>query len=170
MKKNKKNLGLIALGLFVFLLTIVFSNVNSVAAEDVITKNAPVYLSDLKPLPGSTTYIADKDAEGNPLMVPGMKFKKGLSVTANSELSYLIDGKYTNFQVTIGHASSYIEFQGKLIFTVLGDGKVLFKSDAMSAKDSKEINVEVKGVHNITLRVNSDSKSQFVVWGGAILN
>ncbi|MFA6358253.1 MAG: NPCBM/NEW2 domain-containing protein [Candidatus Omnitrophota bacterium] len=169
MKKNTRILSLMMLIFFTFLLAVTTGSY-SVAAEESVAKKAPVYLSDLKPTSDSSPCITNKDAEGNPLQVPGVKFDKGLCVNTNSELVYTIDGKYSELQVTIGHSSAYQEFKGKLIFTILGDGKVLFESKPMGSKENKEIKVNVKEVHKLVLRVNSDGvNSQFVIWGEALL-
>ncbi len=170
MKKNVKSLCLMVLGLFVSLLAIVTPRVYSATAEDTETKNAPTYLSDLKPLPESTAYIADKDAEGKPLQTLKMKFDKGLCVTTNSELIYTIGGKYSSLQIALGHSSAYPEFKGKLIFTILGDGKILYESKPLSAQDTEEVKVDVSNVGDLSLRVSGQGgDSQFVIWGDAIL-
>lgn len=167
MKKCKMNLGLMVI--LVFSLNFVIPSVHA-ASEDAIKKGVRTYLSDLKPLPESTSYVIDKDVEGNPLQMIGVKFDKGVCVNVNSELIYSIEGKYSNFQVTMGHSFAYPEFKGKLIFTILGNGKVLYESKPLSFKDHEEVNIDVSNIGKLALRVRSDGQlSRFVIWGEGLL-
>jgi len=171
MKNKVINLCLITLGLFIFSLVIAVTQVCIVAAQTDKTETSAVYLSDMMPLPGSTTYVAGQDPAGNPLLINGEEFKKGLCVTANSELNYKIDGKYSTFKTVAGHSDAYIEYPGKLTFSIYGDGKQIYESKPLTSKEKKAISVKVDGVRNLSLRVSSDGPtSQFVIWGDASLN
>jgi hypothetical protein len=142
------------------------------AAEEASkAESTVVYLSDLKPLPASSSFIADKDIEGKPLMLAGEPFKKGLCVNSNSELIYKIGGKYTTFKAIVGPGDVYMEYPGKLTFSVYGDAKKIYESKPLGVKQTEEINVKVEEFGNLSLRVNDDGQhTRAAMWGGASLN
>jgi len=168
--KNKRILFSLVLGMFVSLLLLTSFCIGEAADEEVIEKVTPTYLADLKPLAQSTEYIVNKDPEGNPLQTPKMKFKNGLCVTTNSELIYDLKGKYSKLQIAFGHSSAYPEFKGKLVFSILGDGKVLYESKSLGAQETEEITVKVAGVGHLALRVSGQgANSRFIIWGEGLL-
>ena len=171
MRKNIRNLCLIISGLFIFSLVIAVNQKCCAAEETSKAGSAVVYLSDLKPIPESYSYIADKDTEGNPLMINGAQFKKGLCVNSNSELIYRIGGKYSAFKVIVGPGDAFSEYKGKLTFAVYGDGKKIYESKPLSVKETEEINVKVEDVVDLSLKVNDDGQhTRAAIWGGASLN
>lgn len=166
MKKNMRNLFVALLGAF-FMFGI---QGNGIAEQPAETKKAAVYLSALKTLPESSAYVRDKDVEGNSLMLNGVEFKKGLCVNTNSELIYRINGKYSVFKAVVGPADAYMEYKGRLIFSVYGDGKKLYESKPLAIKEKEEISIKVEEVQHLALRVNDDGPhSQFAVWADAAL-
>jgi len=170
MKKNLRNLRILMFGLLIFSLIITVAGTCIAAEEKTENKTAAVYLSDLKPVPESSPYIADKDVEGNALQIKGLKFKKGLCVNSNSELIYRIDGKYSTFTVAVGPGVSYLEYPGKLTFDIYADGKKIHESKPLAVKEIEEISVKVVDVRDLSLRVNDDGKhTRFAIWGDASL-
>ena len=60
----------------------------------------------------------------------------------NSEIEFELNGTYDNFVAQVGIAEATVEF------SVIGDGKELWKSD-----EAKSLKINVKNVKRLTLRV-----------------
>ncbi len=60
----------------------------------------------------------------------------------NSEIEFELNGAYENFVATVK------ENEAKVEFSVIGDGKELWKSDT-----SQSLKIDVKNVKRLTLRV-----------------
>jgi hypothetical protein len=69
--------------------------------------------------------------------------RKGISMPANSEIEFELNGSYDNFSALVGADDG-----AAVEIVVLGDGKELWKSDGARA-----LKVEVKNVKRLTLRV-----------------
>ena len=65
-----------------------------------------------------------------------------ISMPTNSEIEFELNGTYDNFVATVGIADAKVEF------SVIGDGKELWKSDT-----PKSVRIGVKNVKRLTLRV-----------------
>ncbi len=138
------------------------------------------YVSDLKP---STQRIegvlhapwpvrADRNVLGNPLSIGGRKFERGVGVHSRTELSYPIQGEFERFAATIG-IDDAVRPLGSVVMQVLGDGRTLFDSGAISGVDPpRDILIDVAGVQTLTLLVNYGQgldASDHADWGDARL-
>jgi len=171
MKKSIISLLPLTFGLFIFSLILDATLTCAVAQPAIETKKAVVYLSDMKSLsPEAASYFMDKNKEGLHLMINGEEFKKGISINTNSALIFEIEGKYSTLKVVVGHDDAYLEYKGKLTFIIQGDGKKIYESKPLSAKQKEEISVDVTGVRKLHLIVNDDGlHSPFAVWANASL-
>ena len=102
----------------------------------------------------------------------GRLFDKGLGVHSKTELDYSIGGAYESLVSTIG-IDDTVRPSGSVVFRILGDGKVLFDSGALTGQDPpREIKVDVKGVNILTLIVDYGDGldlADHADWGGVRL-
>lgn len=137
------------------------------------------YLSQLTPVKAEEStvlappqpYRVDHSSQGDPISIAGKRYPWGIGVHANSELTYELNGRFNEFRSAIGIASRMGD-RGSVVFTVLGDGKELFKSKVMTgAVDAPvEVNVPVKGVKLLTLKVDNGGDldlGDVANWGSA---
>lgn len=111
----------------------------------------------------------------NTLSINGALFGAGIGTHAYAVLEYDLGGKYSRFSAIWGHDDEEPNGDG-LQFEVLGDGKVLWQSDPLHAplacatktcakgcekmegiktKTSDTADINVSGVHTLTIRVDS---------------
>jgi hypothetical protein len=83
-----------------------------------------------------------------------------IRMPTNSEIEFELNGTYESFVATVGIADAKVEF------SVIGDGKELWKSDA-----AKSLKIDVKNVKRLTLRVRrvDEGGRVYVDWAEAKL-
>jgi NPCBM/NEW2 domain/Melibiase/Alpha galactosidase C-terminal beta sandwich domain len=108
-------------------------------------KKAPLSFT-LKKIQPPEMYLSDLD----PLrLTPGWRQpelnrnENGISMPTNSEIEFELNGTYDNFVATIKKNDA-----AKVEFSVIGDGKELWKSD-----NAQSLKIEVKNVKRLMLRV-----------------
>lgn len=95
----------------------------------------------------------DKSVSGNPLSIGGRKFAHGVGTHAVGSYAIDLHGTAERFRAWVG-VDDDAQAQGSVTFQVAGDGKVLWESGVMRASQApKEINIELKGVRRLALRV-----------------
>jgi hypothetical protein len=139
------------------------------------------YLSQLSPIKNSVKessilvppqpFKMDRGCQGEDISIAGKRYPWGIGVHANSELSFDLNGRFKEFLADAGVASR-MGNQGSVVFTVLGDGKELFKSPVVHGGDEKALSIKipVAGVKVLTLRAtNADDLdlSDAANWGSA---
>jgi len=95
----------------------------------------------------------NRSCEGRPLRVGGRTWEKGLGVHAPSKGVFDLEGNAARFEATVGVDD---ESFGTVTFRVLGDGKLLWDSGRISARDktrTKDVSVDLAGVQILTLEV-----------------
>jgi len=112
---------------------------------------------DLMDLSNVTTGWRDvgvnESCEGNPLRVGSRTWTKGLGVHAPSKAVFDLEGNAVRFEATVGVDD---ESFGTVTFRVLGDGKELWNSGRVSARDkvrTRDVKVGLAGVQSLTLEV-----------------
>ncbi len=140
------------------------------AAPDQVTANE-LALSDAMPLHAETGWGGvhfDRMPEGGPLPGPEGLFEHGLYAHANSVYEYELGGRWESFS---GSACVLQGGFGKVEATILGDGRVLWKSAALKAGDPGAFKVEVTGVQKLTLRITGkdDINGAWGAWGEPVL-
>lgn len=123
-----------------------------------------LYLSQLEPavvkertrLAPAQPYRRNRNCKGEVLSLGGNHYSWGLGVHADSELSYEIGGRFKTFSATVG-IDDKVGGQGSVVFAVLGDGRLLGKTDVVRGGDGapKELLVPIAGVKTLTLQVDS---------------
>jgi hypothetical protein len=123
-----------------------------------------LYLSQLTPVRVKETtmlappqpYRMDRSCQGDPLTIGSHSYPWGIGVHADSEITFRLARAFKTFQAVTGIDSHSAE-RGSVIFSVIGDGKVLFKGPVVRGSDPEphEISVSVEGVDELTLKVEN---------------
>jgi hypothetical protein len=125
-----------------------------------------VYLSDLEPadyrhvpyLSIDWPYKLDRNVLGEPLVVGGRRYLKGISMHSAARLTYRLDGKYNRFDSTVAVDDSAGQ-RGSVTFGVyvLRDGKLseAYKSGIVRGGGAPErVSVDVSAADGLTLTVD----------------
>lgn len=108
--------------------------------------------------------------DGRALRMDGKAYPKGLGVHADSDLRVPLDGKCSLFKADIG-LDTEVGNGGVVVFTVLGDGKQLYKSPVLSGELTPvvPISIDVTGVKELALQVDKqgDASNDHADWGNA---
>ena len=155
--------------------------VEEVKEGDLTWKDGRAYLSDLKEFdvkPGPWPFSkngATGDNGQQSILVGGQRAAKGLSMHPPtndfSRVRYRLGGKAAFFEVTAALDDSVFLF-GVVGFEVLGDGKLLWKSEPMRQKGMPQsCRVRVKGVDVLELRttVQGNQTGAHAVWVDPVL-
>ena len=113
----------------------------------------------------------DASGDGNTIALRGVTYSKGLGVHANSELTYDLNGNYTQFVADIG-VDDEVRGQGSVNFQVWADGVQLFGSGTLTGSSSiQTVAVDVTGKKTLKLVVTpgSDAAYDHADWAGARL-
>jgi len=138
------------------------------AVEPVKSKNT-VWLSSLnlsKMTSGWGKPEINKAVQGKPMSIAGRKFDRGVGTHANSIMYIDLKGGSRNFSAYVGvddevngprrFASQKRSSGGSVEFRVYGDGKLLWKSGVMKAREpARKANVDIQGVKTLILIVDS---------------
>ena len=113
------------------------------------------YLSDLSwtsATTGAGTIAKDRAITGQPIILAGKTYAKGIGTHATSDIRYPLNAAYSRFvaYVNLDDAST-----GQVGYEVWADGVKLFDSGRMDAWSlTKQINVDVSGRRELRLVVN----------------
>jgi hypothetical protein len=118
---------------------------------------AEVSLSTLYPLratPGWRQPELDRTFTGKGLVVKGKSYQRGIGMPTNSEIEFDARGAYETFTANVAIDDEYNNAEGAVEFSVLGDGRELWRSQPMKKSDSvAAVKAEIKGVRRLMLRV-----------------
>jgi hypothetical protein len=112
------------------------------------------------------------NAQGENMNIGGFMYRSGLGVHANSRLTYRLDGGFKRFKADVG-IDGRLENEGSVVFSVLGDGKLLYRSPAVRGRitgGGLPIDVAVEGVNELTLTVDATpdlDQADLANWGAA---
>lgn len=119
-----------------------------------------VYLSDLKPKRYEHTpyfdltwpLATDAAVTGQPLVLAGDTYDKGLGMHAHSRVTYALDGRYRRFEALVG-LDAHVAPKGRARVRVLIDGKEqnIGASNDITARDTLFIPVDVRNAKELTL-------------------
>ena len=114
----------------------------------------------------------DHSVQNNPLIIDEKHYPRGIGVHADSEIEVTVPEGFTHFVADVGVDDEVPEDSpASVIFTVLGDGVVLYESPILRANSPPQrISVNVEGVITLTMKVsmNGDgSNSDHADWGSA---
>jgi alpha-galactosidase len=95
----------------------------------------------------------DFSVSGNPLSIAGQRFSRGVGTHAVSVLWVTVNGGADRFQAFAGVDDS-AKGDGSVIFKIIGDGKLLWKSGVMRhGQRASRIDVDLRGVKQLVLHV-----------------
>jgi hypothetical protein len=131
-----------------------------------------VYLSDLEPadvaytpyFAGDTTwpYQRDRNYDRGPIRLGGKEYRKGLGTFSGMELTYDLGAEFKTFAARAGIDDADVNRHGNVTVRVLGDGKELFRKEALTRKSGPvEVDVPVKGVRKLRLVVEFGGNMHF---------
>ncbi len=151
---------------------------DSVARLDVRSRRM-VFLSDLDPVAETQDYFPtgfwkwqrDKAVSGQPLVLAGQVYEKGLGMHARCALTYDLGGRYDALAATIG-VQPPVPGKGDCEFVVSGDGRELFRQRLTGGDAPQPIRVSVTGVQRLTLTVDPGGDldlADHADWAGARL-
>jgi hypothetical protein len=108
--------------------------------------------------------------DGNLITLNGVKYTKGLGVHALSDLSFALNGQYTQFLTDVG-IDDEKGSAGSVVFQVYGDGTKLYDSGVMTgASVTKTVTLNIAGVQTLRLVVTdagNGNDSDHGDWAGA---
>jgi hypothetical protein len=114
-------------------------------------------LSELEPLrltPGWRQPELNRTFTGKGLSIRGKPYESGVGMPTNSEIEFEVRGPYETFSALVGVDDEYAGAEGGVEFAVVGDGKELWRSDALKKSDGPlPVKVNVRGVCRLLLRV-----------------
>jgi len=120
------------------------------------SKLVPIPLSQLdltKMKQGFGTPQANLSVDKHPLSIGGRAFAAGVGTHSPGSLFIALDGSKGNFHAFAG-IDDEVGKRGSATFTVIGDGKILWKSGVMRGGEAaKEVSTPLKGVHILALLV-----------------
>ena len=131
----------------------------------------PIALSSLIPLSAAQDYLSPvtnmtvDSSQGarrwNRLSNNYYFYEKGIGSHADSNIYYHLNGKFSTLVTDYG-IDTEGDVNAKVVFSVLGDDRELFKSKVMGRFDiPKSARVDVKGVRVMTLRISRGQPSIF---------
>jgi len=97
---------------------------------------------------------ANQSVDGHPLTIGGRTFDNGLGTHATSSLRINLDGNARGFTAWVGVDDEELGKPAMVTFSVVGDGKILWKSGVLRSGDpAEQVDVDVQGVKRLVLRV-----------------
>lgn len=112
----------------------------------------------------------DEGTMGQPIVLGGVSYARGVSMTSGTQLDYMLGGEFESFHATIGILDN-VRPLGSVEFQALCDGELCFKSGLVTGTDGpKEISFPVLGVDRVTLIVEYADEldlADHAVWADA---
>lgn len=139
-----------------------------------------VSLVDLTPVTSQIRSVLDAtwtvgrnaNLRGQPLMIRGQIFPRGLGVHAYTLLAYDLSDSYERFSTTIGIDESAPE-RASVVFRIKLDGRVAYESPVLRRRDAPlPVNVRLVGARLLELECDPTDDLDFgdhAVWGEPIL-
>lgn len=121
-----------------------------------------VYLSELDPASVQETgafgvvwpYQRDRNLDGSPLRLGGVRYERGLAVHSQARLSWNLNGAYTRLR-TLGGIADLVGDQGDCAASLSVDGKVVWSKDSVRGGEKPQIiDLDLTGVKMLELKVD----------------
>ncbi|OGK24573.1 hypothetical protein A2954_00070 [Candidatus Roizmanbacteria bacterium RIFCSPLOWO2_01_FULL_37_12] len=131
----------------------------------------PIFLTSLKPVGWRQDYLEPvynktvESARGvkywNSLSVNYFYYDSGIGSHADSEITYHLGRKFSKFSTDFG-IDTESDQNAKVYFSMIGDGKELFKSGVKGRFDKpRTISVDVAGVNYLALKITKAGETNF---------
>jgi hypothetical protein len=120
-----------------------------------------LYLSQLSPsaveektiLAPPHPFRINANCLGGPIAIGSQEYAWGIGIHADSSITYDLRRNFTAFQASIG-VDKQMGGDGSVIFSVIGDGRELFRSKLKrGGEEAEKISVPVEGVDKLALKV-----------------
>ena len=122
-------------------------------------KSGPTWLSDIYyVMKQGKAPIADKNENDGILSIGGVTYNKGLGCKGNSKVMYILDRRVDRLSAVAGIDDEYKGDQKASFRIFNGDyfgGQTLFDSGKIGRDTLVNIDIDVKGVYNILLMIDS---------------
>ncbi len=105
------------------------------------------------------------------LKLNGEIFEKGLYAHSNSTFTFPLAGRWKTFTATIGLQDGATD-QGSAIFTVLGDGKELFRSKILRPGQTETLKLDISGVKELELQTKggeNHNHNSWAIWAAPLV-
>lgn len=134
-------------------------------------RSGMVYLSNSRSAETNAPYFFDRDFDGEEIRLNAVKYKKGIVMISDSEIKFVLKKSYNEFNAIVGIGDKHFNYKTTLIFSVYGDGKMIYDSQPLGFGKVETINVSIKGIKELTLKVKSPAKefTDFAIWADAYL-
>ena len=97
----------------------------------------------------------DKSVEGNPLLLAGRKFERGVGTHATSHMLLNLRGKVNRFTAFVG-VDDEAKDRASIEFVVLGDKRILWQSGVMKKGDPpKKVDLDLTAINALGLLVTN---------------
>ena len=109
--------------------------------------------------------------EGMLLKINGEVFDKGLYAHATSDFTFPLGGNWKTFTATIGLRDGAAS-QGSAVFTVLGDGKEIFRSKILRPGEKEKLRVEIPGIQTLELHAEGGeghNRNSWAIWADPLV-
>lgn len=114
-------------------------------------------LSELEPLrltAGWRQPEINRTFTGKGLSINGKHYENGIGMPTNSEIEFEVKGIYENFSASVGIDDEFNSVEGGVEFSLIGDGKELWKSKVLKKSDGAvPVNININGVQRLILKV-----------------
>lgn len=160
-------------------LSILESVINPIPPVDPATyKGDSLYLSDAKWELASVgwekparNYFTTESEYVFFLANQGQIYEKGLFAHSPSVYSFLLNKKWTRFSAIVG-LRDYAHQQGSARFTIIGDGKELYRSPALRVGEQNRIDISIENINKIELRAEGTeghNHNSWAIWLNPLL-
>ncbi len=116
---------------------------------------------------------AGRSVAEKPLTIGGTAFDHGVGTHAPSVAEIALDGRATRFQAFVGVNDSGRNEPGSVVFTVVGDGRELFRSEMLHGGDQPvRVDVPLAGIETLRLQASDggdNMNSDHANWAAAVI-
>jgi hypothetical protein len=110
--------------------------------------------------------------DGNTITLGGQRYRKGMGVAVNSDVTYNLDGQYSTFFSDIG-IDNEVRNKGSMTFQVWADNKMVYQSGVMRGQGAaRHVQINVSGVNQlrlVTTNADDGDNSDHGDWAAARL-
>jgi hypothetical protein len=110
--------------------------------------------------------------EGVLLKINGEAFDKGLYAHSKSEFVFLLGGRWKTFSATVGLRDGAAN-QGSAVFSVVGDGRELFRSKILRAGQKDTIHIDITNVQQLELHADGGeghTHNSWAIWADPVVD
>lgn len=105
-------------------------------------------------------------ADGSIMSMNGLKFRKGLGVSAQSRIDYRLTGQWQLLRADLGIDDS-CRSKGGLHFQIYGDNKLLYDSGLVQARAVVKPELDIRGISLLSLRTTGGAAGVCANWANA---